>query len=90
LVACEVSQDLTRHDLRHTAASAMISARPLTKPAQSALGYSSATAILDWCSHLYDDDLEALAESLNARYGQADAAQVRPRAAGEVRQLVVG
>ena len=52
---------LVVHDLRHTAASLMISAGASVKAVQQALGHSSAALTLDRYSHLYDDDLEALA-----------------------------
>ena len=67
---------LVPHDLRHTAASLAISAGASVKAVQQMLGHSSAQLTLDRYSHLYDDDLEALADSMQARYG---AAQVRPK-----------
>jgi hypothetical protein len=46
------------------------------------LGHASAQITLDRYSHLYDDDLEDLADSMDARYR---AAQVRPKPeSGEV------
>ena len=68
--------DLVPHDLRHTAASLAISAGASVKAVQRMLGHSSAQLTLDRYSHLYDDDLEALADSMQSRYG---AAQVRPK-----------
>lgn len=75
------------HDLRHTAASLMISAGASIKAVQTALGHASAVLTLDRYSHLYQDDLEALAEAVHERFAAADVAQVWPRAAGEVRRL---
>ena len=43
---------------------------------QRMLGHASAQITLDRYSHLYEDDLEELADSMDARYG---AAQVRPK-----------
>lgn len=40
------------------------------------LGHASAQITLDRYSHLYDDDLEDLADAMDARYR---AAQVRPK-----------
>jgi hypothetical protein len=40
------------------------------------LGHGSAQITLDRYSHLFDDDLETLADRTDARYG---AAQVRPK-----------
>ena len=68
--------DLVPHDLRHTAASLAISAGASVKAVQRMLGHASAQITLDRYSHLYDDDLEDLADSMDARYG---AAQVRPK-----------
>ncbi len=68
--------DLVPHDLRHTAASLAISAGASVKAVQRMLGHSSAQLTLDRYSHLYDDDLEALADAMQSRYG---AAQVRPK-----------
>ena len=68
--------DLVPHDLRHTAASLAISAGASLKAVQQMLGHASAQITLDRYSHLYEDDLEDLADSMDARYG---AAQVRPK-----------
>jgi integrase len=68
---------LVPHDLRHTAASLAISAGASVKAVQRMLGHNSAQITLDRCSHLVDDDLEALADSMDARYGPA---KVRPKA----------
>jgi integrase len=67
---------LVPHDLRHTAASLAISAGASVKAVQRMLGHGSAQITLDRYSHLFDDDLETLADSMDARYG---AAQVRPK-----------
>jgi integrase len=68
--------DLVPHDLRHTAASLAISAGASVKAVQRMLGHRSAQITLDRYAHLFDDDLETLADSMDARYG---AAQVRPK-----------
>jgi len=68
--------DLVPHDLRHTAASLAISAGASVKAVRRMLGHGSAQITLDRYSHLFDDDLETLADSMDARYG---AAQVRPK-----------
>lgn len=68
--------DLVPHDLRHTAASLAISAGASLKAVQQMLGHASAQITLDRYSHLCEDDLEDLADSMDARYG---AAQVRPK-----------
>jgi integrase len=68
--------EMVPHDLRHTAASLAISAGASVKAVQRMLGHVSAQITLDRYSHLFDDDLETLADSMDARYG---AAQVRPK-----------
>jgi len=80
--------DLVPHDLRHTAASLSISAGASAKAVQRMLGHASAQIALDRYTHLYDDDLEDLADSMDARYG---AAQVRPKPEpGEVFHMAKG
>jgi integrase len=74
IAECDLG-DLVPHDLRHTAASLAISVGASVKAVQRMLGHASAQITLDRYSHLYDDDLEDLADSMDARYG---AAQVRP------------
>jgi len=72
--------DLVPHDLRHTAASLAISAGASVKAVQRMLGHSSAQITLDRYTHLFEDDLESIAESMDARYA---AAQVRPKRTSE-------
>ncbi|WP_166430006.1 tyrosine-type recombinase/integrase [Nesterenkonia sphaerica] len=52
------------HDLRHTYASLAVRAGANVKALQRAMGHASASITLDVYSHLFDDDLEALGESL--------------------------
>lgn len=63
--------DLVPHDLRHTAASLAISAGASVKAVQLMLGHRSAQVTLDRYSHLFNDDLETLADNMDARYGAA-------------------
>jgi len=70
--------DLVSHDLRHTAASLAISAGASVKAVQRMLGHASAQITLD--RYLFEDDLESLAELMDARYA---AAQVRPKRPSE-------
>jgi len=72
--AAGLDRDLRIHDLRHTCASLMISAGASVKAVQKALGHSTAVITLDRYSHLYDEDLEALADALDARFGNTVAA----------------
>jgi integrase len=57
---------VTPHDLRHTAASLAISAGANVKGVQLMLGHKSAALTLDTYADLFPDDLEAVAEALNA------------------------
>ncbi len=74
LATAGLDPDLRIHDLRHTCASLMISAGASVKAVQKALGHSTAVITLDRYSHLYDEDLEALADALDARFGDTVAA----------------
>jgi integrase len=61
---------LTPHELRHTAASLMVSAGANVKAVQRALGHASAAMTLDVYSGLFDDDLDGVAERLDAATAQ--------------------
>jgi integrase len=63
--ACELS-DVTPHDLRHTAASLAVSAGANIKAVQRMLGHASAAMTLDVYASLFDEDLDAVADALNA------------------------
>ena len=64
----------TIHDLRHTAASLAISAGANVKAVQTMLGHQSAALTLDTYADLLPDDLERVAEALDAaREAAADA-----------------
>ncbi len=65
--AAEVGlEGLTPHELRHTAASLAISAGASVKSVQLMLGHASAAVTLDRYSHLFGDELDAVAERLDA------------------------
>ena len=57
---------LTPHELRHTAASLAIAAGGNYKVIQSMLGHGSAAMTLDLYGHLFGDDLDTVAERLDA------------------------
>ena len=57
---------LTPHELRHTAASLAITAGASIKGVQEMLGHASATLTLDRYGHLFGDELDAVADRLNA------------------------
>ncbi len=71
------------HDLRDTAASLAISAGASIKAVQRMLGHASAAMTLDTYGSLFEEDLEDLADRLEARFGpealaQQTAANVKP------------
>ena len=57
---------LTPHELRHTAASLAIASGASIKGVQSMLGHASAQMTLDRYGHLFEDELEAVADRLDA------------------------
>ncbi len=57
---------LSPHDLRHTAASLAIAAGANVKVVQQMMGHASAAMTLDVYAGLFGDDLDAVAESLDA------------------------
>jgi integrase len=61
--------DLLPHDLRDTAASLAISSGASIKAVQRMLGHASAAMTLDVYGSLFEEDLEALANRLEERYG---------------------
>ena len=58
-------QSLTRHDLRHTAASLAVRAGANVKAVQRMLGHASAAMTLEVYADLFDDDLDAVAVALD-------------------------
>ena len=76
---------LTPHELRHTAASLAVSAGANVKAVQRMLGHASAAMTLDVYSGLFDDDLDGVAERLDA----ATAADKYPLSTREPRDEVI-
>lgn len=68
---------LTPHHLRHTAASLAVSAGANVKAVQRMLGHASAAMTLDVYAGLFGDDLDAVADRLDATARAAAADQVR-------------
>lgn len=58
--------EITPHDLRHTAASLAISAGANPKAVQRMLGHASAAMTLDTYADLFEDDLDAVSNRLDA------------------------
>jgi integrase len=61
--------DLLPHDLRDTAASLAISSGASIKAVQRMLGHASAAMTLDVDGSLFEEDLEALADRIEERFG---------------------
>jgi integrase len=68
--------DVTPHDLRHTAASLAVASGATVKSVQRMLGHASAAMTLDVYSGLFDDDLTALADRMDAAVRAAAEARV--------------
>ena len=54
------------HELRHTAASLAIASGASIKGVQSMLGHASAAMTLDRYGHLFGDELDAVADRMDA------------------------
>jgi integrase len=67
----------TPHELRHTAASLAVSARANVKAVQRMLGHASAAMTLDRYTDLFDDDLDAVADRLDAVHHRATQANAK-------------
>ena len=74
---------MTPHDLRHTCASLAVAAGVNVLALQRMLGHTSAKMTLDTYADLFDDDLDAVAVTLHARYspGSVGTGWARRRAA---------
>jgi integrase len=68
---------ITPHELRHTAASLAVSAGANVKAVQRMLGHASAAMTLDVYAGLFGDDLDQVADRLDAAARAAAADQVR-------------
>ncbi len=83
--------DLRMHDLRHTAASLLIREGASIKALQKQLGHKDAVQTLNRYGHLYPDELDSLAERLEAVHerarSEAAATPARPSSAPTVVQI---
>lgn len=68
-------QKTAPHDLRHTCASLAVSAGVNVLALQRMLGHTSAKVTLDTYADLFDEDLDAVAVTLDSRYSRESAAQ---------------
>lgn len=69
-------QKITPHDLRHTTASLAVSAGVNVLALARMLGHTSAKVTLDVYADLFDDDLDAVAVTLNQRYSPQSVGKV--------------
>jgi integrase len=80
VAACQQADDtfptISPHDLRHTAASLAVSAGANVKAVQRMLGHAKASMTLDVYADLFDDDLDAVAASLDAAIAKASKAAI--------------
>ena len=76
--ACDAAgvERMTVHDLRHTAASLMVSAGASVKSVQRQLGHASAAMTLDVYADLFDSDLDSVAESMESMLQEYDVGRV--------------
>ncbi|MGA4690713.1 tyrosine-type recombinase/integrase [Rhodococcus sp. AB351] len=70
---------ITPHDLRHTAASLAVSAGVNVKALQRMLGHASAAMTLDTYSDLFDEDLDAVAATLDQVYSMVRVPKMCPQ-----------
>ena len=78
---------LTPHDLGHTAASLAVQAGANVKAVQRMLGHASAAMTLDVNAGLFNDDLDAVADRLDAAAALARADYLRTATESEAVQL---
>jgi integrase len=76
-------QKITPHDLRHTCASLAVSAGVNVPALQRMLGHKSAKMTLDTYADLFDDDLDAVAVTLDSRDSRESVAKMWPRSQNE-------
>lgn len=62
---------LSPYELRHTAASLAVAAGAKVKAIQAMLGHASAAMTLDVYAELFDDELDGVAERLDAAHRDA-------------------
>ena len=71
---------VTVHELRHTAASLMITSGANVKMVQAQLGHKSATMTLDQYGHLFPDDLDDVANKMDEPFIRVRPQRKRARA----------
>jgi integrase len=87
LEAARLAEKVRIHDLRHTCAALLIAAGAHPKAIQAHLGHSSIVVTMDRYGHLFPDDMDRLAQQLDAVHASSPrqiAASVRPERDGKV------
>jgi integrase len=79
-------QKITPHDLPHSCASLAVSAGVNVLALQRMLGQTSAKITLDTYADRFDDDLDAVAVTLDSRYSRENVAKMWPLSAHETPQ----
>jgi integrase len=85
--SAHVVEGLRIHDLRHTCAALLIAQSAHPKQIQTHLGHSSITVTMDRYGHLFPDDMERLAQALEATFQKARVSSVCPERSSQVLQL---
>jgi hypothetical protein len=79
---CQVSDPtfprVTVHEMRHTAASLLIQSGANVKTVQLQLGHKTATMTLDQYGHMFDDDLDEVADKMDDIVAEGRCAQNVP------------
>lgn len=75
---------LTPHDLRHTAASLAIASGASVKGVQRMLGHQDAAMTLNVYASLFEDDLDAVSERLDAAIAKAAVSSLCPETSNDV------
>jgi len=75
------------HELRHTAASLAIASGANVKVVQQMLGHKSATMTLDRYGHLFGDQLDEVADAMDAAVAKSRKAPAEPPSSGHVIDL---
>jgi integrase len=87
VTAAGLPEDFRIHDLRHTCAALLVAQGAHPKAIQTHLGHSSIQVTLDLYGHLFPDEMDRLAEHLDAAHSAASlqiAASVRHEGDAEV------
>ncbi|MCZ6739467.1 MAG: site-specific integrase [Actinobacteria bacterium] len=83
----ELDARLRTHDLRHSAAAAMIRANPNPELVKRQLGHSSIQVTFDLYGHLFPDEADRLADALDDVWYASHADQMRTKPANRVTSI---